>query len=356
MSTVVIPEMVTAVVGAPTDIQYTLIYWPDAYDTIIALGLDGGVISMNLPLLVPQVEGVDFPFFQRWEYEEEPRLFETDWTPWEAAEWQEPGPGLLATPPSTEPLFNLAADQTHETVLLQWADQLEAYRLRIDADYVSLFPAPLGQITYDDTVCRMLSEIQRHLLEPVIDEGVSWQLWTEDEVRGSMEERIASFLLATGVTRERITIDVAAGTLEVQIPQTVIEIRRVQWFDGVNRQTLCRDDEDQLDSANSGWESDAPSIPAFYVEQPLPTLTLKLNPVPATDGELHLVVVHRPVSLSGCSNFPIPSMFIPGIKWGVLADLLRKEGEANDPERAAYCEKRFAEVIDLARSLLGVAD
>ncbi len=356
MSVVISSEANLAVVGAPVDFSYTALYFVDAYDIMVALGDDLGAISMNLALLAPQVEGTDFPFFTRLNLDEEPRLFQTDWQPWFDADFIPPDPSLLATPPSTEPLFNLAPDQTSESILLIYQNELDSYVRRIDGDFISLFPGPIGQLTYDDTVCRVLSEIQRHMLEPLIDEGVSWQLWTEDEVRGSLEERLCAFLLATGLTRERITVPVAAGALQVDIPQEIIEIRRVQWFDGVNRQTLLRSDEMQLDNGAIGWEGDANGIPANYVQEPLPTLTVILNPPPALQGELDMIVVQRPSNLAGCAAFPIPAMFVPYIKYGVMADMLVKEGEANDPERAVYCEKRFAEGIDVARALLGVED
>jgi hypothetical protein len=354
MSIVVVAEMNMAVVGAPTDIAYSIMQIVDAHDIRRALGDDLGAISMNLPLLVPQVEGVDFPFFTRLNLEPEPRLFQTDWQPWIDADFLAPDPSLLATPPSTEPLFNLEPDQTSESILLSYQSELASYVRRVDGDFFNVFIAPIGQATYSDTVCRMLSEIQRHMLEPVIDEGVSWQLWTEEEVRGALEERLSGFLLATGLTRERLNVPVEAGQLSVEIPESIIEIRRVQWDDGVNQQTLLRSDEMQLDNSMIGWESDNGAVPAYYVEQPLPTLSVLLNPVPALAGALDMVVVLRPSNLAGCAAFPIPAMFVPYIKYGVMADMLRKEGEANDPERATYCEKRFAEGIDLARALLGV--
>lgn len=358
MGVIAIPEMVTAVAGAPTDIQYSLVRWTDSTDTIVALGADDlGMISVNLALFVTQVEGIDFPFFQRdtdlkvertwlWDRPEQV-LIESDFTA--------PLQALLDSAPSTEPLFNKELDTTAETAAQLWAADQAFWALAQDT-YVSLFPAPMGQLTYADTVCRVLEEIQRHMLEPVIDDGQTWDLWTEDEVRGCINDRVCSFLLETGLTQERINMAVTAGTARPDLSQDIIEIRRVQWVDPTNgRITLLRSDEMQLDNYDMGWESTS-GAPVAYVEQPTSTLQIKLSPVPSVDGTLHLIVVKRPVNLEGCSAFPIPAMFVPYIKYGVMEDMLLKEGEANDPERAAYCGKRFAEGIDLARALFGLED
>lgn len=355
MSIVSIPEMITAVVGAPIDMHYTIVQYTDAFDVIIALGEDGGMGSMNLSLLIPQVEGIDFPFFQRFDSLEETSPWTWDYSlvPFIESDFIAPTPALLASTPTNEPLFNLPNDLTADVVVLQWMAAADDVALRNAADVDSLFPAPLGQLTYNDTVCRLLEEIQRHMLEPVIDEGVSWQLWTEDEVRGAIYERVCSFLLSTGLTRERITVPVAAGEARPNIPQEIIEVRRVQWEDAVNgKQTLLRSDEMQLDNYEIDWES-TNGAPVAYVEQPTPTLTFKLSPTPANAGTLNMMVVLRPANLDGCSAFPIPAMFVPYIKYGVMADMLLKEGEANDPERSVYCEKRFAEGVDLALALIG---
>jgi hypothetical protein len=354
---VVSTEINVPVVGQGADMGYHVSIWPDSYDVMASLGPDLGAISMNLALLVVQVEGIDFPFFHRDADIEPPAfLFEPPTVQLRNAEWEAPLMALLETPPDTTPLFTLPGDMTHDYVMLAHLAEIESFGRRVSADdFPMLFPAVTGQPAYDDNVCRVLSEIQRHLLEPTIDSGVTWQLWSEAEVRGCLMERVCGFLLATGITRERISVPVPVGALVVDLPQEIIEIRRVQYRTGSSLVTLLRTDEMQLDNYTIGWDSSSPGSPTAYVENPLPTLQVKLDvPSGNIDGSLEMIVVKRPATLAGCTAFPIPSMFVPYIKWGILADLLRKEGEANDPERSTYCEKRYAEGIDLARALLGV--
>jgi hypothetical protein len=45
----------------------------------------------------------------------------------------------------------------------------------------------------------------------------------------------------------------------------------------------------------------------------------------------------------------IPDFLAWGVKYGALADLLAADGPARDPERAAYCEQRYAEAAALTK-------
>lgn len=201
---------------------------------------------------------------------------------------------------------------------------------------------------YQDNLCRLLSEIQRHLLEPTIDDGYTWTFHTRDEVVGAVNQRIAKFLVETGLIRKRATIALLAGQVEYDLPTDVIEIRRVD-LDGA---ALNRLDELQLDVGRPGWQLET-GTPFAYIEEPRPSLTIKVVPIPTVGGTVTINYVPLPEAVTACNPLPIPATFVPYIKWGALADLLAKEGEANDPQRAAYCEERFSEGIELARALLG---
>jgi len=49
---------------------------------------------------------------------------------------------------------------------------------------------------------------------------------------------------------------------------------------------------------------------------------------------------------------PIPNDFAWYVKWGTMADMLKIQGQANDPIRAEYCEMRFQEGIELAKEIM----
>jgi hypothetical protein len=216
-----------------------------------------------------------------------------------------------------------------------------------------VFPDRLPAITYSDTICRLLSEIQRHLLETP-DGGVTWSLlFSAAEVLRLINERLVRFLLETGILRKRSQISVGSGTPTVDLPSDLIEVRRVAWA-GATVSGLARMDPFGMDAGLPGWEGGS-GTPYAYVEEPLPALQVRLVQTPSANGTLDVIYVYDPATLTGlCSlAIPLPAMFVPHVKYGVLADLLSKEGEASDPQRAGYCESRFAEGVELARLMLG---
>ena len=75
--------------------------------------------------------------------------------------------------------------------------------------------------------CRILSDIQRMLLEPTIDGGVTWSLWTQEEVFQYMVDRINRFLLETEIIRKREVQGLAAAQQFATIPSDSLVIKRV---------------------------------------------------------------------------------------------------------------------------------
>jgi hypothetical protein len=207
----------------------------------------------------------------------------------------------------------------------------------------------------------ILEEIQLHMLEPVRDLGESWHdgLWERDEVIAWLKGRVNQFLLETGVKREQVTI-AAAG--EVDLPDAN-EIRRVIYVAGDGGTTpLEIGDLHALDSKTVGWEGETgtPSTILLWGSGG----RAKLNPAPTTGTLLVDYVPHWEPEpwddegnevgwRGGRDMLPIPAIFSPYIKYGIMADMFSKEGESKDPGRASYCETRFAEGVSLANMLVG---
>lgn len=262
-------------------------------------------------------------------------------------------PLTLATlPPPTELLF--MSKSLHPT-LPNWK-WLEEKRWKIagnrregSATFLQATPAT----EYSATVCGMFGEIQRHLLETTIDDGATWSLWTLSEVVGIFNERVRRFVMETSILQKRATLSISSGTTELSLPEDLIDLRRVSFREGSTRSPLTRIDSWASDNGIVGWES-ASGTPYAYQISPRDPLTLRVLPAPSSSGELDLVYVYAPEEveeLSPCVAFPIPSIFSPYIKYGVMADMLSKEGQANDPLRAAYCEERYKEGVEIAKLL-----
>lgn len=217
---------------------------------------------------------------------------------------------------------------------------------------------PAGR--YGDEKCRVLEEIQRHFLEPVIDEGQTWDLWTYEEVHKALEMRTYRFLLETGIARKEVLVGMPFGQVEAEMPQDAIEIRRVDWeYDDLRQKprVLQRIDTLQADYGQPQWD-ETPGEPVAYIKDPGMadnSMALRLFPQQDADGTLRIRYVPMPTLRPEvlCEPLPIPRMFTWALKWGVIADLLKKEGEANDPVRAAQAEKMYELGVDLARFLVG---
>ena len=346
--------------GIPTLSDVVVVLAPDGFDYGVA------DFSTNLALLVSAaIEGTttDFNF--------QPHRFQTAMDPhagtWKA--WKEAfslwvvasteGLGTALTIRTVAPVFPPLPGLNLGTVLGLPAGAWEARHLghlhavgKATSDapgtWVHLLPAD----AYSRRVCELLSEIQRHMLL-VPDAGVTWDVWTSTEVLKRLNERVKRFLMETGLVRSTTRIPVVSATRTVDLPQTLLDTRRAAWVGNTHTANLQRIDHDVLDFGTVGWESTS-GTPYSYVEEPLAPLTIELVDNPSADGEVELIFVKAPdESTLSCSPLDVPAIYIPYVKYGVMADLLSKEGEANDPERAAYAEKRYQEGVELAKALLG---
>jgi hypothetical protein len=210
---------------------------------------------------------------------------------------------------------------------------------------------------YRDDMCRILSEVQRHLLEPVIDGGLTWQLWTKEEVQAAVLFRLNRFLHDTDLIRKEVQSQAQSGTM--QFPEDLITLRRLQWeYDDRSQKprALTRTDQKIADLTTPDWDETVSGEPLSYTESPFATGTpgVRTVPIPDAPGDLNMRYVPlQDLDLEACPPSPIPRMFTWVVKWGLISDLLKKEGEANDPVRAAHAEQIYKFGVGIAKALLG---
>lgn len=320
--------------------------------------------NMGVPIeaLGGQIEGVDFPFFSRFSDANTPR-----------PEIQALGrqrrytAGLLSTynlgmstaimaePPDTTPIFiaETIFDPSEYAARKRRSSAAATYMANQGA--LPYPPAFIPASTYSTAVCRLLDEIQHHLLETP-DGGATWGsgLWTASEVVAYLNQRLARFLVETGVIQSRTTVVGVANQEIYDLPTDWIETRRVAWAAGATTSELPRQDAFVADSWIPTWESITATRPSVYVEDPNISLQIRVARKPSQAGTLDLIGIRQhPTMTNDCSILSLPDEWCVYVKWGVMADMLSKEGEANDPERAALCEARFDEGVNLARLLMG---
>lgn len=321
---------------------------PSAADQI------GGQVWEKVPLTIATVvavEGVDYPFRSRIWVDNAQRNHRKRWLDRARAAQPAVGPVplVLIAPVDTTPLFTGKRDETP----LGWAVWQKRRKSLVAAtpatwQWGARMGAYLPATVYPDTSCRIYSEIQRHLLENPIDGGETWTLWTLEEVSSYLTQRIARFMVDSGLIRERRTVG-PVTTSAVDLPSDTLEVMRTVWNTGSARNVLVRSDKWALDQGLVGWQSTS-GTPEYFVEDSNSALGADVVPAPDAAGTLELVIIAaQPEPPRRCYSLPLPAIFTPYLKWGVLADMLSKEGEAQDPERAEYCEGRYQEGVELAK-------
>lgn len=221
----------------------------------------------------------------------------------------------------------------------------------------------LANTTTDREVVNLM---EWHLLEPIT---TSWPTWTGTEqfamsdLVDALQRRRNQFLEDTGIhiglPTEIPAIPAANGI--VQLADNVLQVRRVAWkapdgggnlsaSQGVFTQ-LPRTDTANANAQLAGW-SVTGSMPRQYIPYYATLLTnLQLVPRPNDIGRVEVVTVNAGPTLNVSTGVVLgmDDDFIPYVKWGALADLLNREGLANDPQRAQYGEQRYREGVELGK-------
>ncbi len=363
MSQVYIPTMQSSTPGAATDQDYWVRKNPTSQDQLYGLAN----FSFPEPILTeaqaPPDEGTTAPFWKRFDTAKEPLSIhwkaKLGWE-WQSAETSTWGLGIplpiFAAPPDEFPI--LVGKVDYFPLLDFEARRRRGFTLAANSledspgSWIEIIPAD----AYTIPVCQLLSEIQEHLLEDV-NGGMFFSsgLWTVDEVLAYLNGRISRFLMETGILQVRTTQVAPAADTFYDLPGDLIDLRRVAWTSGSTTTPLPRTDSFTSDIWDESWES-VGGTPQAHILVPERSLEIRVTPKAALDGTLDLVYVKNlPPVTNDCSIMPIPDEWVPFVKWGVLSDMLSKEGEANDPQRASYAEHRWDEGVALARLYMGVS-
>lgn len=200
-----------------------------------------------------------------------------------------------------------------------------------------------------------LTEIQLALIE---DASFSSGLWTTAEVLRYFNQRQYRFLKETRIIAAQAVVDLPIAGLGVgTLPEDWIATLMAQWHTlGSSTYTILpatdRFELDHLSQADA--TSGATGTPQGYRDgDTVDTLTVVVGPAPVANGEIEILYVSLSDLLDGTGIlFNIPDDWIPYLKYGVLADMLAKEGRGQDLLRARYAERRYQEGVALAQALL----
>ncbi len=160
------------------------------------------------------------------------------------------------------------------------------------------------------------------------------------------------FMVETGQLVDRSLINgPMPPAYQVDMPDYVIDLRRVAFFDGVTYQQLFDEDEWSLTSLISDWtnQSGTPTVYTILAERPL---QLAIAPPPNVNSQLELITTRTIDSFtpqSVATSVRLLNNYASYAKWGALVDLLIGDGQATDETRAGVAQRRFSEGVELAK-------
>lgn len=192
----------------------------------------------------------------------------------------------------------------------------------------------------------LLGRVQDALVEPR-NGGQSWtsDLWSRPEVLSAANLRQNRFLFDTLPIVTSDSVSVLATQHRFSLPATWLRTVMVVWTGTVVRE-LMRSNSFEADHLLSTWEATDATYPLVYFEEETATATIQIAPAPTGNGTLTIYFVPTATEMNGNGDaLTLPDDLSHAVKYGLLADLLGKDGRGQDRARADYCEQR----VDLAR-------
>jgi hypothetical protein len=141
----------------------------------------------------------------------------------------------------------------------------------------------------------------------------------------------------------------------VTLADSTIDIRRVAWLPSGNNYAptpLRQGDIREKQLFNPGYLPASNGVPSQWIGSTDSQPSFNVDRVPPVAGNYEVLTVSAGAASNNtaAANLSVPDDWSWVVKWGALADLLGREGQAKDEARAAYCQRRFEEGIALLRT------
>lgn len=203
----------------------------------------------------------------------------------------------------------------------------------------------------------LMTIMEYHLMEPPT--GLVWSgtaQFASSDLLAALQLRRDEIILATDCNEAFVQIEGTPNFIRLPFPDTTLEPHRIQWIglnpatgDPLPTITLYRDDKLAVGYFDPNSYTAPAGNPSAWLVSSEPPLSFDVDTPPATEGYYNCLVLQSGATLSAV--FPtligIPDDFAWVAKWGALADLLGRESEATDRQRAEYCEQRYQDGLKL---------
>lgn len=216
-------------------------------------------------------------------------------------------------------------------------------------------------IPYTVTDREVISFLLYNLIEPQLDGTFSYvgtDMFTLSDIVNALQRRRDQFFLETGmVTTQSVINGPIPPANRVSLADSIIDVKRAAWIDqSHNYSTLWKTDEWASESFNYGWSTDPQNPPSSFSTAVVPPTTLSVIPPPQASGQIEIITTNTGTPLNPATPIllGIPDDFSWVVRMGALADLLGREGQSRDENRAQYAEARWKEGIALAKQFTSI--
>ena len=263
--------------------------------------------------------------------------------------------------------------RTWQSMAGYWRGRM-IFNTSLNTSFYDLTQQTNSLIPFTVTDTQMVSEILYHLIEAQLTSAgvyVGTGMFNLDDITKAIERRRNQFLLETGMVLQQVSVpNPSPPESRVLLPDNVINIRRCAWLApggtpfGVGNfgagpfngpygvlTNLWRSNQYAAQAFKQNWALQPQDPPIEYSVATDPPVTVDMIPPPLNPGTLKLLAVlaGSPLNPAVGVLMGVPDNLSWVVKWGALADLLSKAGQAQDLPRADYCQKRWMQGIQVAR-------
>lgn len=210
------------------------------------------------------------------------------------------------------------------------------------------------QFTATVTDAAVMTEMLYQMIEPPVIPYAGSDMFQADDFPRTLQRRRAQFLAETGLYLQHDLINNSEITTDsVQLAQDTFDVRRIAWIAGGSVYTnLWRAGQYSLN--NLRLNNIPPTVPEAYAWDLRAPRLIEIAPSITVGGsdivEIIGAFAFDNLDPTNPTALQIPDDWYWAVKYGAEADLLKSDGQARDPKRAAYCESRYQQGVQLAKS------
>lgn len=194
------------------------------------------------------------------------------------------------------------------------------------------------------------------LIEPAT--GATWTGTTQfqfSDLQTALEKRRDEIIQYAGTNVQNLPFLASAHSRRALVfPDSTLEPRRVRFFPNSGYGfpvTLSREDTLAFDRFSPQWTQTPDSTPGHWSVITGPPLELEVDVAPSAPADYDVISLQCGIPFNPPAstplNLPDDWSWLP--KWAALADLVSRESESTDRQRAEYCLNRYTQGLEVMK-------